>query len=85
MHVCSCSALGSYSLQRSFQVLLSLPPGIVVGVPNGCLLSWCETGREPWLLTFQMLVLLTVHGLLTKQEHGVKFGIFCLHRGDQSG
>lgn len=78
MHVCSCSALCSYSPRRSFQVLPSLPPGIVAGVPNSCLLSWCETGREPWLLTSQMLVLPTVRGLLTKQEHGSEIRRFSL-------
>lgn len=55
-----------------FSTVLLLPPSIVVGIPNSCLLSWQEAELQPWLLTCQILV------LLTKPTHGAKHVIVLL-------
>lgn len=55
-----------------FSTVLLLPPSIVVGMQNSCLLSWQEAELRPWLLTCQILV------LLTKPTHGAKHVIVLL-------
>lgn len=74
-----------YSL-KAMSVCLHVPfqAGIDEGVPNSCLLSWQKGEREQRWLKLQMLVLLTVHSLLSTQTYRVKYGVFfCLYHHPQ--
>lgn len=75
-----CEAVLCCALTPSLQVCTcacALPS--FAGMLNSCLLSRCEAELEPWPMTFHMLVLLTVLGVLPEQARGRKSGIYFAH------